>query len=75
LLRRSTEAQTPLDRFVADLSWTCCGFAVQLFVQQIHNESNKCMEFELISHRDKLQKETVNRHALSDAEIVDVIED
>jgi hypothetical protein len=28
-------AQTPLVRFVADLLWTCCGFAVQLVAEPI----------------------------------------
>jgi hypothetical protein len=26
---------------VVDLLWICCGFAVQLVIQQIHNKSNK----------------------------------
>jgi hypothetical protein len=40
-------ALTPLARFavdcgfIVDLLWICCGFAVQLVVQQIHNISNK----------------------------------
>jgi hypothetical protein len=41
LLYTGPTAQTPLIRFVVDLLWTCCGFAVQLVVQQIYDKSNK----------------------------------
>ena len=34
------EIQTALIQFVVDL-WTCCGFVVQLVVQQIHNKLYK----------------------------------